>query len=170
MQELVLAQRLGFHATVRSDATPNLSPKGTTTVWDEDHLVFADIASPGTIANLRVNPAIEINVVDPIVRKGYRFKGQGRVLTGGPLFERIVEFYGRERGTDLARVRAAVLVHVQSAEALTSPAYDTGASELEVAQRWRRHHLRLQPSSRRDEPGAARRSADEPPAAHRSTA
>src|SRR6476619_3812759 len=98
MQELVLAQRLGFHATVRSDATPNLSPKGTTTVWDEDHLVFADIASPGTIANLRVNPAIEINVVDPIVRKGWRFAGAAEVLESGALYDEIEAGY-RARGS-----------------------------------------------------------------------
>lgn len=75
MQRVVLEQRLRFAATVCPDGTPNLSPKGTTTVWEADHLVFADIASPGTVRNLEQNPAIELNVVDPFVRKGYRFKG-----------------------------------------------------------------------------------------------
>ena len=45
MQRVVNEQRLGFVATVCPDGTPNLSPKGTTTVWDDDHLVFADIHS-----------------------------------------------------------------------------------------------------------------------------
>ena len=39
-------------ATVAPDGTPAGSPKGTTTVWDDNHLVFADIASPGTVRNL----------------------------------------------------------------------------------------------------------------------
>src|SRR6185369_17957628 len=73
IKEFVKQTKLGFVATVCPDGTPNLSPKGTTTVWDDDHLVFADIHSPGTVANLRQNPAVEINVVDPEVRKGYRF-------------------------------------------------------------------------------------------------
>src|SRR3954454_18634670 len=90
MKRIVLEQRLGFAATVCPDGTPNLSPKGTTTVWDDDHLVFADIYSPGTVANLQHTPAIEINVVDPYVRKGYRFKGTGIVLTEGARFEEIV--------------------------------------------------------------------------------
>ena len=38
-------QRLGFAATVCPDGTPSLSPKGTTAVWDDEHLVFADIRS-----------------------------------------------------------------------------------------------------------------------------
>ena len=70
MKRVVREQRLGFVATVCPDGTPNLSPKGTTTVWDDDHLVFAHLYSPNTVENLRHNPAIEINVVDVFSRKG----------------------------------------------------------------------------------------------------
>ena len=75
MKRVVERQRLGFVATVCADGTPNVSPKGTLRVLDDDHLMFADIRSPGTVANLRTNPSVEVNVVDPFVRKGYRFKG-----------------------------------------------------------------------------------------------
>ncbi len=37
MKQMVREQRLGYVATVCADGTPNLSPKGTTTVWDDDH-------------------------------------------------------------------------------------------------------------------------------------
>jgi predicted pyridoxine 5'-phosphate oxidase superfamily flavin-nucleotide-binding protein len=57
MKRIVLEQRLGYAATVCADGTPNLSPKGTTTVFDDEHLMFADIHSPGTVRNLRRNPA-----------------------------------------------------------------------------------------------------------------
>ncbi len=57
MKRVVLEQRLGFVATVGRDGTANLSPKGTTTVWDDDHLVFADLRSPATIRNLDRNHA-----------------------------------------------------------------------------------------------------------------
>lgn len=43
MQRVIREQRLGYVASVCPDGTPNLSPKGTTTVWDDEHLVFADI-------------------------------------------------------------------------------------------------------------------------------
>src|ERR671922_492991 len=98
MKRVVLEQKLGFVATVCSDGTPNLSPKGTTTVWDDDHLVFADIRSPRTVANLKRNPAIEINVVDPIVRKGYRFKGEASVHGNGEMYERGLRILA-ERGS-----------------------------------------------------------------------
>jgi uncharacterized protein len=69
MQRVVREQRLGFVATVTPDGRPNLSPNGTTGLWDDERLFFADIASPGTVAN----PHVEINVVDSILRKGFRF-------------------------------------------------------------------------------------------------
>ena len=138
MVRIVLEQRLGFHATVSPDGTPNLSPKGTTTVYDDEHLMFAHIRSPRTVANLRANPAIEVNVVDPISRKGYRFKGTGAVLTGGDWFDEAVEFY-RRRGTTNP-IRAVVLVEVERALPHTSPAYDLGLTEVEVRERWERHH------------------------------
>ncbi len=69
-------QKLGFVATISPDNTPNVSPKGTILAWDDEHLIFADIRSPQTISNLENNSSVEINVVDPILRKGYRFKGK----------------------------------------------------------------------------------------------
>ena len=93
MKRVVEQQRLGFVATVCADGTPNLSPKGTLCVLDDEHLMFADIRSPGTVANLRGNPSVEVNVVDPFLRKGYRFKGRAKVLEAGADFERLVAVF-----------------------------------------------------------------------------
>ena len=100
MKRVVMEQRLAFVATVCPDGTPNVTPKGTIAVWDDDHLVFADIRSPGTIANIKKNPAVELNVVDSFVRKGYRFKGVGEVIADGERFQEIMRFY-RGRWVDL---------------------------------------------------------------------
>ncbi len=156
MKRVVNEQRLGFVATVCPDGTPNLSPKGTTAVWDDDHIVFADIRSPATVANLRRNPSTEINVVDPIVRKGYRFKGVASVLTEGTLFERILDFYRAERNLDEARIkiRSFVLVKIEEALPVVSPAYDLGLSEEQVREKMQRYFDSLQrkiPATRREE-------------------
>jgi predicted pyridoxine 5'-phosphate oxidase superfamily flavin-nucleotide-binding protein len=137
MRRVLDEQQLGFIATVTPDGKPNLSPKGTTRAWDDDHLVFADICSPGTIENLRHNPAIEINVVDPFLRKGYRFKGWAEVLSGGALYDDLLAFY-RKRGVAQA-IREIVLVRVERALAIDSPAYDTGLTEEQVNERWVRY-------------------------------
>ena len=144
MQRVVREQSLGFVATVRPDGTPALSPKGTTTVWDDGHLVFLHLYSPHTVDNLRRNPNVEINVVDPIARKGYRFAGLGRVLDHGAEYEQILDWYTAQRGGDYrARAKAAVLVAVTDAEPLISPAYADGTTEAEIRARWRQHHLGL---------------------------
>ncbi len=137
MKRLISEQRLGFVATVCPDGTPNLSPKGTTAVWDDDHIVFADIRSPATVSNLRRNPSAEINVVDPMVRKGYRFKGVASVVTEAALFERILDFYRTERNLDegRTRVRSFVLVKINEAMPLISPAYDQGLTEEQVREK-----------------------------------
>jgi predicted pyridoxine 5'-phosphate oxidase superfamily flavin-nucleotide-binding protein len=146
MQRVVLEQRLGFVATVGADGRPNLSPKGTTTVLDDRHLMFADIVSPGTTDNLAGNPFVEVNVVDPILRKGYRFKGTASVHTDGDTFEHALAVL-RARGSTTARerIRAMVVIEVTEAAPLVSPAYDVGATEEETTANWRRHHLRLHP-------------------------
>ena len=134
MRSLVDQRRLGYVATVTPDGKPNLSPKGTTAVWDEDRLVFADIASPRTIKNLQRNAALEVNVVDPLTRKGFRFKGTGEVVKEGRLFDDVVAFY-RARGVK-GTIRHVVLVHVTQAVPLISPAYDSGATEAQVRASW----------------------------------
>jgi len=134
IKEFVRKQKLGFIATVCPDGTPNLSPKGTTNVWDDDHLVFVDIYSPGTVSNLLHNAATEINIVDVFVRKGYRFKGIGKVLSEGSLFEEIVSFYKNAGATYI--IKNIVLVKVERILPLTSPVYDTNISEEEVKARW----------------------------------
>ena len=73
----IVRERLGYIATVFSLWHTNLSPKGTTAVWDDNHLMFADIRSPQSVQNIEQNPSVEVNVVDPLVRRGYRFKGWG---------------------------------------------------------------------------------------------
>ena len=140
MQRVVRQQRFGFIATVCPDGTPNLSPKGTTAVWDDDHLVFADLASPTTMANLRENPALELNVVDVYSRKGYRFKGTVRIVEKDEaLFDEIREAFDTgTRGVHQVQLpaRAYVLLKVERALPLISPAYTSGKTERATREEW----------------------------------
>jgi len=139
MKRLVREQRLGFYATVCEDGSPNLSPKGTTHVLDDDHLFFADIRSPQTVANIRRGSLVEVNVVDPLVRKGYRFKGAGEIYERGT--SRYAECVQRlrEAGSTLTdRIRAIVVIHVREVGALVSPVYDDGSlTEADVIRTFR---------------------------------
>lgn len=124
MRAAVAACKLCFAATVNADGTPNLSPKASLMVYDEAHLVFANIASPTTVANLRRNPAIEINVVDIFVRKGFRFRGTARIVApgGGPEYDFVAKPFWAKHGNHYP-VHQVVAVRVEYAAALLSPAY-----------------------------------------------
>jgi len=125
----VVREQLGFHATVCEDGTPNLSPKGCTFVWDDDHIFFAHIRSPQTVANIRRGSWVEVNLVDPFVRKGYRFKGPAAVYEpGSTQFDQGIERL-RDEGVSAearTRVQAIAVIEVQHARTLVSPAYDDG--------------------------------------------
>ena len=150
MKRLVREVGLGFHATVNEDGSPNLSPKGTTAVWDDDHLFFADIRSPQTVANIRRGSDVEINVVDQFVRKGYRFKGSAIVHErGSDGFARGIAGL-REEGfrTPEERIRAIVVIHVRDASPLSSPAYDDGSrTEAEIVRAWQDRFARTHPTA-----------------------
>jgi predicted pyridoxine 5'-phosphate oxidase superfamily flavin-nucleotide-binding protein len=88
MKGMVEHLRLCYVATVTPDGKPNLSPKGSLKVWDDETVLFADIASPGTMRNLHSYPFIEINLVDPFLRRGFRFKGRAEVCESGPELSR----------------------------------------------------------------------------------
>jgi len=137
IKDFVKGNKLGFVATVCPDGTPNLSPKGTTTVWDDDHLVFADIHSPGTVSNLLNNPSIEINMVDIFTRKGFRFKGTAEVLSSGQRFTNILKIY--EEAASTYTINNIVLIKVERVLPLWSPAYDNGLSEEDVVKRWKEY-------------------------------
>jgi uncharacterized protein len=145
MIRLVSEQGLGFYATVNEDGSPNLSPKGTTRVWDDGHLFFAHISSPQTVANIRRGSLVEVNVVDPFVRKGYRFKGPAVIHEPGT--DGFAEGLGRLRqdGSKLVdRVKAIVVIEVQHARPLVSPAYDDGTTtEAEMVRAFEARFARL---------------------------
>ena len=131
------SQKLGYVATVSPDGKPNISPKGTIISWTSDLLAFANIRSPDTMSNLKINSAMEINVIDPLSRKGYLFIGTGKIIKDIPLFDEIVTYY-RNSGIQ-SPINSVVLVTVSSVSEVTSPLYDLGKSESEIKLRWKKY-------------------------------
>ena len=129
--------KLGYVATVTSDGKPNISPKGTIIGWTSDVLAFADIRSPDTMKNLETNPHIEINVIDPLLRKGFLFRGEARILKDSSLYDEILNHY-RSKGIK-SPINSIILVDVSSVSEVTSPLYDLGISEQEIKSKWKKH-------------------------------
>jgi predicted pyridoxine 5'-phosphate oxidase superfamily flavin-nucleotide-binding protein len=143
MRAVIAAQRLCFAATISSDGRPNLSPKGTVRVWDDTHLFFCDIASPGTRRNLAANPWIELNIVDTLSRRGYRFLGKATLHQDDDVYRRATEQIFREEGATY-EVHAVVLIAVERALPLVSPGYEHVKDEWEMRTVWKLRRTELE--------------------------
>ncbi len=118
IRKFVSQQKLGFVATVSPDGTPNLSPKGTISVLDENTLVFANIRSPQTI--------------------GYRFKGITKIISDGEEYNKIILYY-RQNGIQTT-IKSIVIVNVKQILEVTSPLYDIGYTEEELRIKWKKYY------------------------------
>lgn len=65
-------------ATSDSNGIPNVSPKEIFATMGDDRLVIANIKSPGSVANVRANPAVCVSVVDVFSQRGFKLRGAAR--------------------------------------------------------------------------------------------
>lgn len=78
IQEFARRSTLCWLATVDADGQPNVSPKEVFAVLDAQHLVIANIASPGSIRNIAVNPRVCVSFIDIFAQKGFKVRGLAR--------------------------------------------------------------------------------------------
>jgi predicted pyridoxine 5'-phosphate oxidase superfamily flavin-nucleotide-binding protein len=90
MKALIKEQQ-AFIATASPDGTPNIAPKGSTRVLDEEYITFAESAGKTTYENIKKNPKVAIVVCDRAQMKCLRFQGKAEIITTGPLFDKIFE-------------------------------------------------------------------------------
>lgn len=112
IMELLQKEHLVYAATAAADGTPNVSPKGSIAVVDDKRLVFAEIASPHTIQNLKDNGKIALYVLDKESAKGAQIKGEVELVNEGPRFESVAEALKKMR-PELPPANFAVYIKVE---------------------------------------------------------
>ena len=60
MMKIITDYSAGAVATVNDDGTPAVSPKATFVIVDNSCIAFGDIRSPGTVANIKQRPNVEV--------------------------------------------------------------------------------------------------------------
>ena len=88
--------RPAFVATANKAGKPNVSAKGSLRVIDDEHVVFADINSPRTVANIKENPQVAIICMDTTTRKGCRIRGTGEIINSGTIFDQTAPELAKE--------------------------------------------------------------------------
>ena len=67
-------------ATVDAEGTPNVSPKEIFAAHGDDRIVIADIASPGSVKNLRANPRACVSFIDIFRQRGFKIVGSASII------------------------------------------------------------------------------------------
>ncbi len=88
-KQLIQNTHPGLIATANKNGMPNVSPKGSFQVLDDEHVLFANIHSPRSMANIAENPQVSAIVFEPSNRHGCRIWGKAEVVTSGEIFDRI---------------------------------------------------------------------------------
>jgi hypothetical protein len=122
----------GSVATVNADGSPSVSPKATFVVLDTRTLAFGHIRSPGTIDNLRRNPAIEICFTDIVTRRAVRVTGTASVVPRADAEPNLDAAFASAWKTYQSCMQAYVKIAVTGAEMIYSPAYDLGLTKEEL--------------------------------------
>lgn len=107
MKELIANQQC-FVATVNADGTPNVGPKRSTRVVDDETIVFNEATAKQTWNNVQKGSKIAIAVVDREKMKGFRFTGAPEIVTSGKLYDDAVALSqkaGRPAPKALIKVR-----------------------------------------------------------------
>ncbi len=111
LKKAVGESSLKFVATANKTGKPRVSAKGSLRILDDEHLVFADVHSPLTVANLRENPQVAVLCLNPGTRKGCRIFGQAQVMASGELFSQL----SKELAAQNMKVNHVVKITVKDA-------------------------------------------------------
>ncbi|MBO6524787.1 MAG: pyridoxamine 5'-phosphate oxidase family protein [Balneolaceae bacterium] len=80
VKEYIDSSVLCWLATSSASNHPNVSPKEVFTWFDNETLIIANIASPGSATNVLKNPNVAVSFVDVFAQKGYQLKGKCKLV------------------------------------------------------------------------------------------
>jgi predicted pyridoxine 5'-phosphate oxidase superfamily flavin-nucleotide-binding protein len=78
-------------ATSPKEGVPDMSFRGSTFVWDDEHIAFWDRSRGLSTKNLEENPKVCMLYVDFADRIGWRFYGQATIHKEGEMRQKIME-------------------------------------------------------------------------------
>lgn len=100
-------------ATASPDGVPNIGPKGSISLCDDQSLVYIEGIGKHHYENVKQNPKVAIACVHWESKEGYRFVGEAEVHSSGPLYERLTA-----RLPATSKAAAVVQVRIDEVHAL----------------------------------------------------
>jgi len=114
MKEMIASQQC-FVATVDADGNPNVAPKRSTRVFNDNTLIFTEGTGGATYKNVLNGSRVAIGIVNREILDGYKFLGKSEVLAEGEIYERAAEMSLK---MGMPKPKAVVLVHLDEIQSL----------------------------------------------------
>ncbi|HNX78438.1 MAG TPA: pyridoxamine 5'-phosphate oxidase family protein [Prolixibacteraceae bacterium] len=114
MKEMILTQQC-FHATVSKEGIPNIAPKRSTRIFDDETLIFNEGVGGITWNNILEGSKVAVGVVNREILDGFRFLGTPEVITEGPVYEKSAELSVKN---GMPKPKAVILVHIEEIHSL----------------------------------------------------
>lgn len=135
MKQIIGNFNAGAVATVNDDGSPSVSPKATFVIVDDRCIAYGNIRSPGTSANLRQRPAVEVSFVDVLVRLAVRVRGRAHLVPkDSAVGKDLAPQFETQWADYLGQMQEFVKIDIDACELITSPAYDIGFSREQLVQ------------------------------------
>lgn len=116
-------------ATADDNGQPSVSPKEVWAIADEKHIVVANIASPGSAKNIRVNARVCLSFIDIFTQKGFKVIGAATELKpSAPDFPKWVGPLHTMLG-DRFQIRSVFVVRATAVHRIVAPSYTFYPSE-----------------------------------------
>ena len=126
-------------ATVSKENMPNVSPKEIFT-YHENSIIIANIASPQTIKNIKVNHNVCVSFIDVLVQKGYQLKGKATIVSKSDnIFNELAIDLLKMTG-DKFPFNEIIKIEIESTKPIIAPKYilypeTTEAEQIESAKK-----------------------------------
>lgn len=108
MKNMIATQQC-FIATVDENGIPNLAPKRSTRVLNDNALIFTEGTGGTTYRNIKNGCKVAIGVVNREILDGYRFLGTAEIQSTGELYEMAAAM---SQKMNLPKPYAVVIIHI----------------------------------------------------------
>ena len=117
------ASVLCWLATVSKYGTPNVSPKEIFCALNHTHMLIANIASPGSVRNIKANPKVCVSFVDVFEQRGFKLIGTAEIIRKN--HDVYSEVYAPlyVLAGDAYPIASIILITVSDVEQINAPSY-----------------------------------------------
>ena len=117
------ASVLCWLATISKDGTPNVSPKEIFSSYGTDHLLIANIASPGTVRNIKANPKVCVSFVEVFDQQGFKLVGTAEII--GENHSEYSDLHEplHATATDAYPIASIIKIKIDAVEEINAPSY-----------------------------------------------